>query len=64
VRLGRLLGTTRAVVEAVLPEPLQPWAYASIDDEFWHGCTGSFRSEEEIEAFAEYLEGSLSEDEA
>jgi len=59
VRLGQLLSVSREEVEAALPSPLESWAYAGIEDEMWHGCTGFFRTEDEIRSFESYLRARL-----
>jgi hypothetical protein len=55
VRLGELAGLPREKIEEYLPQPLEPWAYASDMDKFWHGCTGYFKSAEQIRRFTNQL---------
>jgi len=55
VRLGQLTKLPREEIERALPAPLESWVYANELDEFWHGCTGYFRSESEIRAFVNLL---------
>jgi len=61
VRLGMHLGVPRGAIEAKLPQPVLPWAYAGIEDPFWHGCTGFFTTEKEIDVFAQYVKSKLDE---
>lgn len=61
VRLGQLTKVSREEVEAVLPSPVEPWAYGIIEetDPFLHGCTGYFRSIDEIKGFFRFLASRL-----
>ena len=59
VRLSQLSGLPRETIEAALPKPLESWSYANELDEFWHGCTGHFRSLDEIHLFTNRLVGWL-----
>jgi len=59
VRLSQISGLPRETIEEALPQPLESWAYANELDEFWHGCTGHFRSLDEIHLFTNRLVGWL-----
>jgi hypothetical protein len=51
-----ILRVSREEIEAKLPPPLHPWAYANEPDPFWHGRTGHFQTADEIEQFVQFIE--------
>jgi hypothetical protein len=55
VRLSRMSGLSRETIEAALPAPLEPWAYAGLEDEVWHGCIGHFTTAQQIHLFTNRL---------